>query len=252
MAKKHKMRPWHEDDKFWETMAPKMFPEKQFSKAASEVDSIVKLLKIKPKSKVLDLCCGPARHSLELARHGFQVTGVDRTRSYIDGAKKQAKREKLEVEFIHEDMRCFKRNQKYDAVLNLFTSFGYFKDKADDQQVVKNIYQSLKPGGKLLIEIMGKEVLLRIFQERDWKEENGAFFLEERKLSRGGNWIECRWILIEGNKPKEFTISHRLYSSKKLSELLLKSGFKEVKLFGDLSRAPYDQKAKRLVVLARK
>jgi hypothetical protein len=98
--------------------------------------------------------------------------------------------------------------------------------------------------------MMGKEVLARIFRERDWHEENGTIFLEERKLSNGWSWIQNRWIMIKGGERKEFTFSLRLYSGEELSSLLSESGFNSVELFGDLSGMPYDHAANRLVAVA--
>jgi len=231
-------------------MAPKIFGEGHWKSALAEVENVISLLKIDPGAYVLDLCCGPGRHSLELARRGFQVTGVDRTSKYIEEARQRAEAEGLNVELLQEDMRRFCRPEAFDAALNLYTSFGYFENQEENRQVLKNIHSSLKKGGKLVIDMMGKEVLARIFRERDWYEENGIIFLEERKLSSGWSWIENRWIMIKGEERKEFTLSHRLYSGAELSLLLSESGFNSVELFGDLSGMPYDNAAKRLVALA--
>jgi SAM-dependent methyltransferase len=244
------VRAWHEDDDFWEVMAPKIFGQGHWNSAPAEVECVISLLKINPGAYVLDLCCGPGRHSLELARRGFRVVGVDRTSKYIEEARKQAEAQGLNVEFLQEDMRNFCRPETYDAALNLYTSFGYFENPEEDRQVLKNVYSSLKKGGKLVIDVMGKEVLARIFRERDWHEEDGIIFLEERKLSNGWSRIQNRWIMIKGEERKEFTFSLRLYSGEELSLLLSESGFNSVELFGDLSRMPYDHTAKRLVALA--
>ncbi|MGA2439675.1 MAG: class I SAM-dependent methyltransferase [Tepidisphaeraceae bacterium] len=243
---------WHSDDQFWKTYGPWMFTEKRWANAPGEVDSILKLLSPAPQGAILDLCCGPGRHSLELTRRGFSVVGVDRTSAYVNEAKKRAKAERLKVEFVKQDMRRFCRPQAFDAALNMFTAFGYFRNPKADQRVLLNVYRSLKPGGKLLMELMGKEVLARKFQERDWHEEQGVMFLEERKLSQGWSWIDSRWILLKGTKRKEFVVSHRLYSAKELSDLLRVCGFEKVRVHGDLAGAAYDHNARRLVIVAQK
>jgi SAM-dependent methyltransferase len=233
-------------------VAPTMFTQRRWEDAPAEVEQVVALLGIKPGAHVLDLCCGVGRHSLELARRGFQVTGVDRTRLYLDRASKQAEAEGLKVEFVQSDMRDFCRPDAFDAVVNLFTSFGYFEDPEDDRQVALNMCRSLKVGGVFLIEMLGKEVLARIFRERDWHEENGVLILEERKVSKNWSWIENRWIIFADSNRTELNLSHRIYSATELASLLTECGFTHVDAYGDLEGRAYDHLARRLVVVARK
>jgi SAM-dependent methyltransferase len=245
-------KPWHEQDEFWETVAPILFAERRWSDAPAEVEEVVSLLGIGPGTHILDLCCGVGRHSLELARRGFRVTGVDRTRLYLDRASKQAEAEGLKIEFVQDDMRTFCRPDAFDVVINLFTSFSYFEDPEEDRQVLVNVYRSLKPGGVFLLEMLGKEILARIFRERDWHEENGVLILEERKLSKNWGWIESRWIIIEDNDRTELRLSHRLYSAVELTSLLAGCGFTNIDAYGDLAGSAYDHMARRLVIVAHK
>jgi SAM-dependent methyltransferase len=246
------MKPWHEEDSFWIKFAPVLFHQKRLEKTKEEVDNILSLLKIKPDASVLDLCCGPGRHSLELARMGFSVTGVDRTKIYLEKARKLAKKENLKAEFIQKDMRKFHKSNTFDVCINLFTSFGYFKEAKDDKKVLKNVFRSLKKKGVFLIDTMGKEVLARIFRERDWYEINGNIMLEERKVCQDWSWIQSRWILIKNGKKVEHQISLRLYSAAEFSSLLKECGFNSIDVYGDLVGAPYDHTAKRLVLVAHK
>ncbi len=214
------------------------------------MDNLIALLDLEPGMAVLDLCCGVGRHSLEFARRGFQVTAVDRTERYLERASQQAAADGLEVEFVCEDMREFCRPGAFDVVLNLFTSFGIFEDQADDLRVVQNVRQSFRPDGRFLMEMMGKEVLARIYQERGWREEDGLLILEERKLSSDWSWIDARWILIKGTDRTEVNVSLRLYSAAELMSVLREGGFQDCQVFGDLKGSAYDQAARRMVVVA--
>lgn len=232
--------------------APVLFDQKRLERTKEEVDKILSLLKISPPASVLDLCCGPGRHSLELARRGFSVTGVDRTKTYLEKARKLAKKENLKAEFIQKDMRKFCKPDTFDAATNLFTSFGYFENIEDDKKVLRNVYRSLKRGGIFLMDTMGKEVLARIFRERDWYEIDGNVMLEERRVLKDWTWIESRWILLKDAKKLEHKISLRLYSASELRALLKDTGFGAVDIYGDLEGSSYDHTAKRLVLVARK
>lgn len=246
------MTAWHERDDFWETWASRIFDRVRWGNAPAEVDNVIRLLGISQGAHVLDLGCGPGRHSMELARRGFQVTGVDRTASYLEQAKQRAEREGLNIELVNADMRHFRRPGTYDTVVNLYTTFGYFEDPEDDRRVLDNIHASLKTGGKLVMEMMGKEVLGRIFRERDWCEVDGVLFLEERKLSPNWDRTENRWIIVDGSGRRDFTLSLRLYSAVELCSLLGRSGFHSISTFGGLSGIPYDHAANRLVAVAAK
>ena len=247
-----KQSTWYENDGFWELWGPIMFNARRIENTTEEVANLISLLDIKTGDRILDLCCGIGRHSLELARHGFEVTGVDRTLYYLSVAIVEAKKEKLKIEFVNEDMRKFHRPNTFDIVINMFTSFGYFENQDDDKKVVLNVYQSLKKGGRFLIDVQGKETLAAIFRERDWHREGGAIVLEERKVTQDWSWMDNKWILIKNGKIYENTLSHRIYSATELKALLKECGFNKVKVYGDLAGSPYDQNARRLVVVASK
>lgn len=115
--------------------------------------------------------------------------------------------------------------------------------------MVKNMYASLYSGGKFLIETMGKEILARGFQEREWSEEGDTLVLAERKPHQNWGRMQTRWIVIKGNQQVEYTVSVRSYSAVELSSLLSDCGFSNVQVYGDLAGIDYDQGAKRLVVI---
>jgi len=242
-------KPWHEDDFFWETWGPVMFTEKRLAGTAAEIEGAVSLTSIRPSAHVLDLGCGIGRHSLELARRGFKVTGVDRTSHYLEQANEGANNEGLKVEFIQDDMRNFCRPDTFDAAINIWTSFSYFEDPEEDRQVVVNVYRSLKPGGAFILHTHGKEVLARIFTESNWHEENGVLILEERRVTRNWGWMENHWIMIKDNKRTEFRVTHRLYSATELVRLFTDCGFKKVDVYGNFEGSPYNHRAETMVTV---
>ncbi|MBN2181843.1 MAG: methyltransferase domain-containing protein [Sedimentisphaerales bacterium] len=247
-----KKRTWYEDESFWKTFESTMFNQERLDAAGEEVDKIVKLLAPEKDAKILDLCCGIGRHSLELARRGYQVVGVDLTEEYLAKARRQAESEGLTVQFVRSDMRRFCQIESFDAVINMFTAFGYFEQPADNKRVLANIRCSLRKGGTLILDTIGKEILARIFQERDWHEQDGRIFLREHKMKQNWSWAENRWIMFENGKVREFRFGHRIYSGVEMMDMLNECGFRSVSIYGDLEGADYDHNAKRLVVIARK
>ncbi|MCB0202444.1 MAG: class I SAM-dependent methyltransferase, partial [Anaerolineae bacterium] len=191
---------WHDQDAFWELVEPMLFNTQRLELAKEQVQQVEKLLQLPGGARILDLCCGVGRHSIELADLGYAVTGVDRTQRYIEQARQTALARGLGPVFLVGDMRDYRSPDGYDAVLNMFGSFGYFADEADDRKVVANMYEALRPGGQVLIETMGKEILARQFQERNWHEVDDLLILSEQKITQNWGRVETRWIAIRGTE----------------------------------------------------
>ena len=243
---------WFENEEFWRDLYPFMFSEERFAAAREEVTSILALTRCEGGS-VLDLCCGPGRHCLEFAQLGFNVTGVDRSRFLLDIARRRASAAGLSIEWVETDMRGFSRAGSSDLACNVFTSFGYFKDEEDDLRVLRNVHASLKAGGVLVIELLGKERLARMWQSASCDDlPDGSRLVQRRQFRDDWSRIHSEWILIKDGTARTFHFDHAIYSGRELKDRLLLCGFRQVQLYGNLAGAPYDVDAARLVAVARK
>jgi SAM-dependent methyltransferase len=260
MPDKHE---WFLDASFWEEYAPIMFDDKRWSEVPMVADGITRLANLRlyeetpaasPKTppRILDLCCGFGRVTMELARRGFCPTGVDITETYLATAREAAAYEKLDIEFVHADARSFKRPGAFDAALNLYISFGYFEDPEDDRRMVQNVYDSLKPGGAFIMETLGKEIAVRDFVEAEWFERAGYLVLTRYAPLDSWGSLQNQWILIGKGRRIERTFTQRLYAASELRSLLRGAGFSSVELYGDWDESPYDHRAAVLIAAARK
>lgn len=246
-------RPWFANQTFWQVFQAALFSPQQLEEAAEDVDALLLLTQLEAPAAVLDLCCGVGRHALELARRGMQVTAVDRTRSYLEQAQALSCAEELAIDWVEQDMREPLPGRRFELCINLYTSFGYFEDPSDDLRVAQHVHLALEPGGLFVLELVGKEVLARIFEEREWTElADGSFLLQERRILSDWQEIENRWVLLQRGQVHDYSSRYRLYSGAELRQLLLAAGFGRVDLFGDLEGTPYDNEARRLVAVARK
>ena len=220
---------WFEDEAFWREMQSHMFDEARWERALEEVDGVRKLLGLPDGGHVLDLCCGPGRHSLAFFQRGHRVTGVDLNEEYLAAARAKGP----EIEWVRCDMREFVRERAFDAAVNLFSSFAYFEDQDDERRVARNVRASLKPGGRFAIDTMSKEVLARKYQPRRWsRREDGVIMLEEVEIIDGWRGVRTTWTRIRENEREAFFFYNRLYSGVELETLLLAAGFAEVALYG--------------------
>jgi SAM-dependent methyltransferase len=243
---------WFQDEEYWEAIAPVLYSEQEEAASTEEIDDIVRLLDIEPGDAILDLCCGPGRHSIAFARRGFRVTGVDITEVYIRWARRRARKDEVDVEFVCADMREFRRPDTFAAAVNLSTSFGYFDDPDDDMKVLTNLYDSLRAGGTLVMDLLGKRILRRNEPIRNWTEVGDTLLLQERTLNEEETEVDCREILIHNGKRKEYRYSHRVYSAERLAEALADTGFRSVGICGDFKGTDYAPGADRLVAVTAK
>ena len=246
------MTQWFEDESLWVETYPYMFSPTRFVAAEEEIDPLLRLIGVRPQS-ILDLCCGPGRFAVPLARRGFRVTGVDRTTFFLDKAKERAAAENVAIEWIQEDMRTFVQPSAFDLAISMFTSFGYFDDKAEDLTVLRNVHESLRPGGALVMDVVGKERLARTFQPTNSrKQPDGAVVIDRREVYDDWTRVRMEWTIIKGNAVRVFTIHHTVYSGQELKDRLAAVGFGDVRLYGSIDGAPYGREADRLIAVARK
>jgi SAM-dependent methyltransferase len=261
------LKEWFNDEEFWGRFAPIIFDEKHWAEVPRTADGLTRLARLDlydplPRARavrpargpfILDLCCGFGRITSELARRGFAAVGVDITETYLQTAREDAAHERLDIEYIREDIRRFRRPGFFDVVANLYISFGYFKEKGDDLKTARNVYDSLKPGGAFIIETLGKEIAVRDFVEAEWFERAGYTVLTEYAPVDSWEGLKNRWVLIGGDgKRMEKTFVQRLYAATELQALLQEAGFSQVEIYGDWDESPYDNYAEKLIAVGRR
>ena len=200
-----------------------------------EIDQLEALLALRPPRRILDLPCGQGRHAIELARRGYEVTGVDLSPFLLKVAEERARAAGVRVRWFSGDMRQPLAGETFDVVLNLFTSLGYFADEADDRKVVGAAAAMLAPGGRFVIEVINGERVMAQFQEREWFTVGQTAVVERRSLD-----IAARRMVVERTvtTPDETEVNlHalRLYSGRDIGAILREAGFGRVELYGDWS-----------------
>lgn len=205
-----------------------------------EIDLFSEILNLSGENKILDLCCGQGRHSLELARRGFQkIEGLDRSHYLIEKAKEKARKEGLNVKFREGDARKLPYPpDTFDFVLLLGNSFGYFETSSDDLRVLKEVFRVLKPWGKVLIDVADGEYLKENFQRRSWEWIDKKYFVcRERSLSSDKQCLISREVIthVEKGVIADQFYAERLYTRETLKEILELAGFSDITFHKEIS-----------------
>ena len=252
MKAARRKKEWFDDNSFWRELYPFMFSEKRVAEADEQIAKALALTK--PAGKmVFDLCCGPGRCSIALAKRGFRVTGVDKTSFLLNKARAKARAARVNIEWVQKDMRDFVRPDAFALVLSMFTSFGYFDDKQEDMTVLQNMFNSLQPGGACLIEVLGKERLARILQSTTSSDlPDGTVLVERHEILDDWTRVRNEWLVIRNGRAKSFKFHHTIYSGQELRDRMERAGFVGVSLHGNLDGDEYGPNAERLIAVGRK
>lgn len=244
-------RLWFRDEAFWRDYFSVLFPSESFEAAAGHLDRALGLTNV-CSGTVLDLCCGPGRYAVPLARKGFHVTAVDRSAFLLQEARTRAAAAGVDIEFVEHDMRSFVRPSSFDVVLSLGNSFGYFDDRDDDLRVLTAIHNNLVPGGWVIIDITCKERESRTARDYVSDLPDGSVCVRRNRPT--DDWTRQRheWLLVRDRTVQRFQFSVHLYSGSELKQFLRNAGFEEARLYGDFDGRPFAGNVNRLVAVARK
>jgi ubiquinone/menaquinone biosynthesis C-methylase UbiE len=200
--------------------------------------------------ELLDVPCGFGRHTVPLARAGYRVTGVDRSAALLEEARRRAAGERW-PKLVRADYRQLPfRDATFDGAINLFSSLGYLGDE-EDTKALAEIGRVLRAGGRLVIETMHRDLLVRIFLEQSWKlVGEGRLLLEQRTFDAASGVVQTTQTLIDGAGGRDSrSYSIRVYSATELLAMLARAGFGEARCYGDLEGAPFTT-GTRLVIAA--
>jgi SAM-dependent methyltransferase len=216
--------------------------------AQAAVKSLLKALDLHPESAILDLACGKGRHARLLAESGYYVTGLDISHQSIAFARQF---ESDRLEFYQHDMRLPFRTNYYDAIVNFFTSFGYFETDADHERTLINVAQQLKPRGLLLIDFFNAEKVKKTIVPKFEKTVEGIEFKIKKRIEN--NRILKHIAFEDNNKQYEYEERVRLFTLSDFECMADKAHLKIERTFGNYALDIFDvEMSDRLILLMRK
>jgi SAM-dependent methyltransferase len=221
--------------------------------AQNLINLIQRTINLPPGSKILDVCCGAGRHSLEFARRGFNVTGFDLSDYLIKQAKEllsKTKEKNLKVKFLIKDMRNFNFNKSFDIAVNIFTSFGYFDTDDENFSLFHNVSDSLNKNGYFVFDFLNSFYLRNNLKRTSKSVINNHIVIQKRRIE---NDFVIKDILIKlDSKELKYTEKLKLYSLKDFERIFKRYNLKIYKVFGDYFGNDFDiNKSSRLLIYAK-
>ena len=225
-----------------------LYKSRDENEAQKALANLLRALQLPPETRVLDLACGKGRHSRYLAEKGFEVTGLDIAPASILFAR-QFETERLS--FYQHDMRKPFRVNYFDAVMNMFTSFGYFKTDTDHLLSLKHVAENLKPGGLFLLDFFNSVYVHQNLIRAEEKTVDKITFSLKR-------WVRSGYVFksVEfqtGGRLFHFQEQVRLFELSDFQVLFEKAGLRILQTYGDYDLSSFAEKtSKRLIIIAEK
>jgi SAM-dependent methyltransferase len=238
------------DDDYLYFYGPVFTPERN----ERDADLIVRSLGLEPGAAVLDAPCGHGRIANRLAARGFAVTGLDITPAFLARAGADAAAAGVSAEYVQGDIRSLPWTGRFDAVVNWFTSFGYFDDDAN-RAVLRGFRGALRPGGRLLVEQLNRDRVVQNLPPSGERvllvgERNDDLMIDRVRLDERTNRTVTERIVVRDGRVRRFTFTVRTFTVPELTSWLLDAGFSAVEAY-DHALEPFSLAAERMLVVAR-
>jgi SAM-dependent methyltransferase len=225
-----------------------LYKDRDHDEAELFIKKLIDHLGLQTNSKVIDLGCGKGRHSLFLAENRMDVLGIDLSEQSINEAKESSQEN---LKFKVGDMRDPLGQNQFDAVFNLFTSFGYFDDSKDDLSVISNVADSLRLGGIFVQDFLNKNWVENTLIPLQTVNRHDIEFQIERKIE--GNHVIKSIKFEDGGKEYNFTEDVKLLDLNDFKEMYQKSGLDIQNIYGDYNLSEYiAESSPRLIIVSKK
>ncbi|MGD8781508.1 MAG: methyltransferase domain-containing protein [Ignavibacteria bacterium] len=237
---------WFASDEYLE-----LYKHRDGKDASKIIELILASISIPPNALILDSACGAGRHSIYLAERGYNVVGFDLSENLLNVARANSIEKKLLINYVRGDKRNIYFKRKFNLIVNLFTSFGYFQSDKENFAFINNSLNFLLDGSFFVIDYFNKNYLVENIVSETKRNRNGKTLIEKRFIE---NDRVIKEIIIKGKKSsRKFVESVKLYKYSIIVEHLQKIGYKINCIYGDYEGNSFEKnKSERLILICQK
>lgn len=231
----------------------KLYANRDQEEAHRLINFLEEIIPLEQHSNILDFGCGRGRHTIELARKGYQVEGVDLSERAIKTAKQKAEDEKLDrVHFRVGDIRD-PLPQTFDIILNLFTTFGYFLDDAENTQVLDSVEQMLNEGGTFVLDYLNPARVKQTLVPEDSGRFQDIDYTIKRYLKNEAVHKDITFKKESTGEGKTYSEHVKLYDLSWFQQKMKQRNLQIEHVYGDYSGGDYqEESSSRMLIISRK
>lgn len=230
-----------------------VYGHRDAAEARRDIEFAQEALALSPQDRILDLCCGNGRHLSALSDQGFaKVVGIDLSFALLSLARDTLNRSDSFPGLVQSDMRHLPFNRCFNAVLNLFTSFGYFESDEENLQVLQAMSDCLCGGGRFILDYLNPERVIQYLEARSERIVEGRRVVETRRHDRDARRIEKHILIEHDGDKKEYSESVRLYSHEEMLEMFSVAGLSVDQTLGGFDKSSFTNRSPRMLFVGRK
>ena len=221
-------------------------------RTAAEVDFLETQLVLPVGARILDVGCGFGRHSIELARRGYRVVGIDPSAAMIAEARKRTREAAVTVDFRQAAGQTFRDERPFEAAICLFTTLGQISQGGDNSALVSRVYQALKPDGLFVVEVPQREAAVKNLKTAERFGGGEHYTAVERTYRPEKKTITEAFTVVSADKRARFLLQYRLYRWPELLALLTEAGFTLIESFADHQETPRSIDSPMMIAVCQK
>jgi len=227
------------------------------ARTATEVDFVLAQTRLPVGSRILDIGCGPGRHSIELARRGYQAVGIDPSAAMIEAAKERAARAGVQPKFYQTSAEEFTAAEKFEDVICLFTTLGQINSEEQkpqpktDHPLLHQVAKALVPGGTFILEVPQKEWVINNLKDTDRFGDDMRYTDIKRAYDAEYSIVTETFTIVSPEETRQYLLRYHLYDLQQVCSMLEYAGFEMIQIYGDFHQAPLTATSPNMIAVTR-